>query len=57
MGFHITLQLATLPLAPFEVASEFGKKTAIGQAEQDPNLPHSASYVFDRVLAMLLTLV
>ena len=27
------------------VASEFSKKTAIGQAEQDPDLPHSASNV------------
>ena len=32
------------------VASKFGKKTAIGQAEQDPNLPRSASNVLEPML-------
>ena len=37
-------QPATLPLAQLQVASELGKN--IRQAEQDPNLPCSASNVF-----------
>ena len=38
-----------LSLAPLQVASEFGKKTAMGQAEQDPDLPGSASNVLGKV--------
>ena len=30
------------------VASEFGKKTAMGQAEQDPDLPRTASNVLGK---------
>ena len=45
--FLIQAYITTWP-----VASEFGKKMAIGQAEQDPKLPRSASNVLCRVLAM-----
>ena len=47
-GFDLPRAVCNITTCP--VASKFGKKTAMGQAEQDPDLPRSASNVLDKVL-------
>ena len=49
----LATQRATQPLAPLQVAGEFSKKTAMGQAQQDPDLPRSASNVLGKVQSLL----